>query len=366
MLSSPGVRRCTRQLTAALLAASMLTATAGCADDAPVALPSGAGPSAQASTTPSPDAEAFPLTIRQTAGDVTIPAAPERVVALDFPSADAAIALGVVPVAMAELSYIPGGVQEWTKQALAGATPELIETEQGFPFETLLRLDPDVILATNTFPLVEDSWAKLNEIAPVVAHIDKPGLDEWQGGFRKVAQALGKAAEGDRLIAEADTAVEAARAAHPEFTDATASFFNYGESFGLYVINSNTDVSMRFMRDLGFAGAPPQVLALPSEAGGEGRAVVSAERYDLLEADVILGTTSEANQAVLDDLRETDLFARVPAVARGGFLGLNIGPATAMAFPSVLSVPYAIGELLDPLSVAVRAGRTPAPAPAAS
>lgn len=356
--------RLARLLPALAICAAL--ALTGCADDEPVVSLSGSSPSVLASTTPSPEVAGFPVTISQTAGDVTIPAAPERVVALDFPSADAAVALGVVPVAMAELSYIPGGVQEWTKTALAGATPELIKTEQGFPFETLLRLDPDVILATNAFPLVEDSWAKLNEIAPVVAHVDRAGMDGWRDGFRKIAQALGKSAEGDRLIAEADTAVKAARAAHPEFEEATASFFNFGESFGLYVINSNEDVSMRFMRDLGFAGAPPQVLALPSEAGGEGRAVVSAERYDLLDADAILGTTSDPDQAVLDDLRESDLFARIPGVARGGFLGLSIGPATAMAFPSVLSVPYAIRELVDDLSTAVQAGATPSPSASSS
>lgn len=351
-----------RSCARALIAAALLAAAACAADDAS---PLAASTSASlAGPTPSASAAAFPVTIDQDAGDVTIPGAPERVVALDFPSADAALALGVVPVAMAELSYIPGGVQEWTKQALAdldAETPELVPTEAGFPFETLARLDPDVILATNTFPLVEDSWDRLNDIAPVVAHVGTPGLDNWQDGFAKVGRALGKTDEAAELTAEVAAAVDAAAADHPEFEGRTASFFNYGAEFGLYVISSDEDASMRFIRDLGFEGVPDAVAELDQTEAEGARAIISPERYDLLEADVILGTTSDPDQSVLDDLRESELFARVPAVARGSFLGFGIGPATAMAFPSVLSVQYALEELIDDLASAVAAASTPAP-----
>jgi iron complex transport system substrate-binding protein len=68
-------------------------------------------------------AAGFPVTIDQKLGPVTIEHKPTRVVALDFPSADAAIALAVVPVGMYEVSYVDGGVQQWTKQALVGEQP---------------------------------------------------------------------------------------------------------------------------------------------------------------------------------------------------------------------------------------------------
>jgi iron complex transport system substrate-binding protein len=50
------------------------------------------------------ETSAFPAAVAQKLGEVTIEAEPKRVVALDFRSADNAIALGVVPVAMAEVS----------------------------------------------------------------------------------------------------------------------------------------------------------------------------------------------------------------------------------------------------------------------
>lgn len=342
-----------RRGLAGLAVLTALLPLAACGDD------EDPGPSASEATTPTASSSAapdtFPVTITQTAGDVTIPAAPTRVVALDFPSADAAIALGVVPVGMAELTYIEGGVQEWTQDALGTDAPELFNQDNGFPLEKIAQLDPDVILATNTYPLVTENWRPLNAIAPVVAHVQAAGLDTWQDGMRKIALALGRTGRGEQLIDETEQAIARVREQHPEFDRATASFFNYVPGDGLYVINTNDDVSMRFLRELGFAGAPPTVTALTGAgSGGTGRAIVSPERYTVLEADVILGTTSGPDLTAIDELVESELFARVPAVDRGSFLGFGIGPATAMAFPSVLSVRWALDQLIDDLADAVR------------
>ncbi|MQA73097.1 MAG: ABC transporter substrate-binding protein [Solirubrobacterales bacterium] len=295
-------------------------------------------------------AAGFPARIDQQLGEVTIEDRPTRVVALDYPSADAAIALGVVPVGMYDVTYLEGGVQEWTGVALDGEEPELIDTEGGFPFEAILRLRPDVILATNTYPLISESWDELNAIAPVVGHVDAPGVDTWQQGVRQVAKALGRGPRAERLIADVEASVARVREEHPEFAGKTVSFFNYVAGDGLYVIDDDSDASIEFLRDLGFAGLTDEVARLP---GQQGRAQVSAERYPTIDADLILGTSPDP--AELEDLERDTLFSRVPAVARGAYVGFGIGPSTAMAFPSVLSVPYAIDELASRLAEALTA-----------
>ena len=292
---------------------------------------------------------AFPVTITQKVAPVTIEKEPVRVVALDFPSADAAIALGVVPVGMIKLSYIEGGVQQWTKDALKGQQPELFDTDTGFPFETIARLDPDVILATNTWPLIAENWEKLNTIAPVVGHLEAPGSDTWQQGVTQIGKALGRSEQAQQLISQVEGAVASARTANSKFGGKTVSFFNYVD--GLHVINSDTDVSIKFLKELGFAGVTPTVAAMPSAQIG-GRSPVSPENYKLLEADLILGTSSGA-RAQLDALAKHPTFSKVPAVARGAYVPLNIGPATAMAFPSTLSLPYAVNELVPQMARAM-------------
>lgn len=292
----------------------------------------------------------FPVTISQKAGEVTIESQPQRVVALDFPSADAALALGVVPVGMANVTYVDGGVQEWTQRALdrlGAKTPELIDTESGFPFEAIQRLEPDVILATNTFPLIEESWDQLNAIAPVVGHVEGPGIDDWRQGMRQVAKALGKEAEGKKAIDEVESQIATARKIYPQLEGKTVSIFNYVPGDNLYVINDEEDASIRFFKQLGLAGVEPRVAALD---GVEGRAQISAERYPEVDADVVIGTSPD--QAALEELGDERLFESVPAVARGSYLEAEIGEATAMAFPSVLSVPYAIETLAAPVAAA--------------
>src|SRR5687768_8798680 len=132
-------------------------ALAACGGDDP-AEPSAAGAAA-------PAAGAFPVTIENQLGDAEVPARPERVVALDFSSADAAIALGVRPVAMARVDYAPNGVQPWTREALGGDIPELLSLTDGVPVEKVAGLRPDLIVATNAYGL--DRWYELlARIAP--------------------------------------------------------------------------------------------------------------------------------------------------------------------------------------------------------
>jgi iron complex transport system substrate-binding protein len=300
----------------AMLAATLLCACGGGDDDA--------GGSAAADTTP------------------------KRVVALDFPSADDALALGVTPVGMYDVTYVKGGIQAWTKAKLGGATPKLLNTDKGFPFEQIAALRPDVILATNTYPLVDESLDKLRRIAPVVKHVVGPGVDTWQQGMLQVGKALGREAQARELIAAAEAKVARAKADHPEFAGRSLAFFNYVPGDAAYAISTERDVSIKFLKQLGFAGVAPAIARLRAQ---DGRSKISPERYDLLDADMVIGTSSD--DAALRDLWRDPLFAKVPAVEAGRAIGLGIGPATAMAFPSALSVPYAVDTLVPKLAAAL-------------
>lgn len=325
----------------ALLSATVLAACGSSDDD-------DRSTAASTSTAAAAEAAAFPVTIATKLGDVTIEQEPKRVVALDYPSADAAIALGVTPVGLYEVTYVEGGMQAWTKAALGSARPEMVNTDQGFPFERIAALKPDLILATNTWPLISKSYDELSAIAPVVGHVGAPGVDTWQQGVRQIARALGREAEGEQLVAEAEAKVARAAEDHPQLAGKTVSFFNYVPGDGLYVIDSDDDVSIRFLQQLGFRGLTAEVAAL---SGQDGRAKVSPERYDLLDAGVVIGTSPDPKE--LSKLERDKLFNSVPAVARGGFVALDIGTATAMAYPSVLSVPYAVDQTVAKLAAAV-------------
>jgi iron complex transport system substrate-binding protein len=304
---------------------------AGCGgDDEPSAAEAGAG---------------FPVTIENKHGTVEISERPVRVVALDFPSADDAIALGVVPVGMAKVSYAPGGVQEWTRAALKGEQPELLDVDTGMPLERIAALRPDVILATNAVGLAE-SWDKLNRIAPVVAGLEGEGIDSWQDTALRIGRALGREDRARELVDEVEAKVAQARDDNPAFEGRTISFFNFFEG-SPYVINTESDFSIRFLSELGFE-LPPAVAALRGE---DGRAKISPERLDTLDADVIMGTSPTPD--ALTDFAQGRVFQSLDAYGRDAWLQIDLPPATSMAFPSLLSVPYGLDELVPRLAEAV-------------
>jgi iron complex transport system substrate-binding protein len=325
-------------LLAAVLVALTLTACGSSDDDNSGETAAATTGGTAAATTAA--AGAFPVTIENTLGSVTVEQAPERVVALDFASADAALALGVTPVGMARVDYADGGIQPWTKQALGDARPELLDTATGYPVEQVAALRPDVILATNAYELA-DVYDKLNQIAPVIAVEKGEGEDPWQLATERIGKALGKQQEASELVEGTEQAVADARRANPQFEGKTVSFFNVVDRTA-WAINTPEDFSVKFLSDLGLVLSP----TIARLRGSQGRAQLSAERYDLLDADVMIGTSP--SPAELRAIAANPLFERLPAVRDGRYVELPLSPATSMAFPSALSVQYGV-ETIVPL-----------------
>jgi len=331
------MRSISRLSLLALLAAIVVALGACGSDD-----DGGGDPGATAAGTTAAAAGAFPVTIENTLGSVEIERAPERVVALDFDSADAALALGVTPVAMARVDYADGGIQPWTKRALGGARPTLFSTTDGYPVEQVAALRPDVILATNAYELA-DVYDQLTRIAPVVGVETAEGDDTWQQATLRVGRALGREPQARRLIADTEATVAQARRAHPAFEGKTISFFNM-VSGTAWAINDPRDFSIVFLADLGFELSPP----LARLRSSQGRAQISEERYDTLDADVVIGTSPDP--AELRALAASPLFRRLDAVRRGAYVELPLSPATSMAFPSALSVRYGLETIVPRLA----------------
>lgn len=327
-----------RRVVVALLSLALLLAGCGSVDDGPAS-----------ASPPDGSSSAFPVTLSQKPVAVTIAAEPRRVVALDVASADNALALGVVPVGIAKAYYVADGVTEWTTVGLGGSTPEIFDVENGYPFETIARLDPDVILATNAYPYLTEAgnWDKLSAIAPVVGNVEDPFVDTWQQSVTQVGTALGRSSQARQVIADVESRIAQARTDHPEFADKTITGFNYLGSDGLWAISSPEDFSVKFLMQLGFRGVPDTVAAL---AGGERRVRVSPERYRDLEADLLWGTSSVGQ---LDSLDGEPTFRAVSAVARGAYVRFPVEQSTSMVQPSALSLPFAVDTLVPRMAQAL-------------
>lgn len=283
-------------------------------------------------------------------GTLTLEGPPERVVSVgQFRDTDAAVALGVVPLATPDLGgFIEGGISPWVLRELDGEKPQLFDSSE-LPYEQIAELRPDLILGTDRSALDEE-YSTLAAIAPTLSSANGYNKDEWQLTTSRVATALGRPDAAEAIIAEVEDAVAAAKAANPELDGKTFTFGPVQADGTINTINSTTDASVKFFEDLGLQ-LSPTVQELP-DAMFPGRAVISPERLDLLDADILLLTfnSPEAREA----LEANPLFQALPAVQRGAYVALELPTAIALAFPSALSIPYGLEQVVPKLADAVR------------
>jgi iron complex transport system substrate-binding protein len=298
--------------------------------------------------------DTFPVTVEHQFGETTVDAEPQRIVVVGLTEQDILLELGVTPVATTEwYGEQPYAVWPWAADLLGDAEPEVLTQTDGFEYEKIASLNPDLIVGTNA-GLDQEAYDKLTEIAPTVASVEgsEQYFSSWQDQTRVVAAAVGRSAEGEELIEGVESAYAEAAADHPEFEGLTATFSQGGAWEGnlwVYPDGLNTD----FLTDLGFTITP----GLEEYAPEEGvQAQISAENTGLLEADVVVFATEEAD--AIDGLLEFGTLSTLPAVTENRAVYTDGELAGAIYFLTPLSQKYVLEKLLPRLESAV-AGEAP-------
>ncbi|TDX89323.1 iron-siderophore ABC transporter substrate-binding protein [Amycolatopsis arida] len=294
-----------------------------------------------------PATDTFPVTVEHKYGVTTIEAEPTRVVTLGLSDQDAVLALGVRPVGAVDwFKERPFGKWSWTKGLWGDAPPEVVGERDEFNVERIAALEPDLIIAQYS-GMKKEQYDTLSQLAPVVAqpkgHEDYQA--PWQEMTRAIGKALGRSAEAERLISGIDQRFAEVRAAHPEWQGKTAVVAEPYDP-GTFSAFSPNDPKMVFLREMGFTAPEPFVAAV----GEQNVADFSYERLDLLEADRLVWLV--AGPEVEDQLEAEPLYTKL-AVSRENrdlfvpYQDPDIG--AALSFNTVLSIPYAIDQLVPML-----------------
>jgi iron complex transport system substrate-binding protein len=292
------------------------------------------------------------VTIEHVYGETTVPANPQSVVTLGWGSADAAIALGVVPTAIPFEGYAGGddGVLPWIEDAVDAAGTELPavlpESADEPPYEAIAEAEPDVILAVYS-GITEEQYETLSQIAPTVAFPEVAWSTPWRDVVSIVGEALGKTAEAEQVLADIDAELAAQADAHPEFAGTTiAAVWDVAGTFYVY---KKEDPRVEFLLDLGFENAP----AVDALANGDQTFyyTLSYEQLDQLEADVVLSYSD--TQAEADAFLSSPQTAVIPAVAAGTAATL-VGTEyiSAVSPPTALSLPWGLDAVIASLEAA--------------
>jgi iron complex transport system substrate-binding protein len=150
-------------------------------------------------------------------------------------------------------------------------------------------------------------------------------------------------------VAQTEKAVADTKAANPGFAGRTFTIGPVQADGTINTISSDTDASARFMQELGLR-LSPAVTSLPP-GNFPGRAVVSPESLNAIDADVMILTYSSPDAQAR--LEANEVFKRIPAVQRGAYVALDLTTAIAIAFPSALSIPYAIEQSVSKIAAAL-------------
>jgi iron complex transport system substrate-binding protein len=298
---------------------------------------------------------AFPLTIRHAFGTTVIESKPTRVASVSWANADAALALGVVPVGMAAQPYGDDngdGILTWTKDkldALDAKTPALFDETDGIDFEAVSDSKPDLILAAYS-GLSKADYTTLSKIAPVVAYPDKAYGTSWRDTILIDGKALGLEKQAKAYIAKQDAAIASAVAAYPDIAGKTAMFSWFGSDLSKVVYYTSTDARAMYLDDLGLK-TPASITKLTNDNTtfyGE----VSAENVDVFDdVDIIFGY---GDASTLARLQADPLLGKIPAIARGSVVFMKDGSplAAAVSPPTALSLPWSLKDYVAQLGAA--------------
>lgn len=295
-------------------------------------------------------AAAFPLAITHAFGETVFTQAPQRVVTIGWMTPDALVALGQRPLAISDQAW--GGddnhILPWLTEALQHngmELPQRVNFDADIPYEQLLALQPDAILAMYS-GITQEQYDRLSLIAPVVAYPGEPWSGAWQDVTLGTGRVIGKLAEAQALIDQTSAAIGAAAAAHPEFKGKTFVFGSLwvGQSnMNVYV---RTDPRVQLIEQLGFVVAPG-VAALPIDQGYVSQ--ISYETLPNVDADLLI--TIDEGDAASDALYTNPLFQRFRPVADGHHLRMKDKSfAMATSAPSVISIPWMLDRLVPELA----------------
>ncbi|MGW0039551.1 ABC transporter substrate-binding protein [Gordonia sp. NPDC003376] len=272
-----------------------------------------------------------PVTIDHEFGSTTIDAQPQRVVTLLTDWSDTLAALDIPITAQ----FVEQGHETfpWTPEHKTELVAVNDISQVGVA--EIAKFDPDVILAGYLGD--EERYKKLSEIAPTVPVITKGSMvDSWELVTTTAGKIFGKQEQAQQLIDETNGEISAFKSKYPSAVGKTFTFAQVGPTGQVGVVNSTEDASAGLLAQLGFT-LDPQIAALHN--GSATRALISPERINLLNSDLLVVYLPGGDQNVLEQVPG---WSDLKAVRNGTVIYITNDNHAAFSVPSAPSVSYVI------------------------
>ena len=290
----------------------------------------------------------YPIKIQHAYGETVIESEPKNIATISWGNHDVPLALGVVPVGVSKANYgksDENGLLPWTAQKykeLGVEKPVVYDDIDGLDYEAISDSNPDVILAAYS-GITQEEYDLLSQIAPVVAYPKNAWQTLWREQITMDATAMGKKAEGEKLVKDLDALIKEKTANYTDLKGKTAVFCYFNPAdLGKFYIYLPTDPRAAYLTDLGLS-FPESISKLGADSFSIER---SAENIDVLkDADILV---AYGNDDLLKALQSDALLGTVPAVKNGAVALIEDGSVlSASCTPSALSIPATIDEYLE-------------------
>lgn len=300
---------------------------------------------------------AFPVTVEHVYGETTIEAEPTRVATVAWANHEVPLALGIVPVGMSKATWGDDdgdGILPWVEEKieeLGGETPVLFDETDGIDFEAVADTAPDIILAGYS-GITEDDYKTLSDIAPVVAYPEIAWGTSLQDMITLESTALGKAEEGEQLVADIDTKVEESFAAHPALAGKSVMFaFIDPTDLSQVGFYTSHDTRPGFMASAGMT--MPAIVEEESAKTEEFYVTHSAEDAEAFADVDVFVTYGDPEGDLVEQIQADPLLSKIPAIEKGAIAILEDStPIAASANPTPLSIAWGLDDYLDILEAA--------------
>lgn len=255
-------------------------------------------------------------------GEVTVPAAPERVAAVSYDTPWQVMSLDVPVIATIDYTQWIDTYTEDQQAYIADATA--VGTYGEINFEALAGAAPDVIVG-DAYEVDEATFTRLSEIAPTVI-VGGEERGDWQALTEDLATALG----AHDTWAEAKASYEARRDEVKEqcadvISTNTWANFSLGDEAGQFSIQLPTGATGNLIvNEMGLAygkGIPLE------DEGGFGYASFSLEQIGTILDGVTVGLTFEnpdgTMMPAIQDVIDSSLFQQLDIATSGRVYGLS-------------------------------------------
>ena len=301
------------------------------------------------------------ISIKHVYGTTEVPADATKVATVAWANQDVLLALGIMPLGFSKQTWgvtDGSGMLPWTKEkvdeltANGAAQPKLFDDDGGVKInpQAVNATKPEVILAVYS-GMSKEEYETLSKIAPTVAYPKVAWGTPWRETIAINATAVGKKAEGEKLVADLEKQVADAVAKHPQIKGKAAAFCYTAEGdatkFGYY---TTADPRTAFLSDLGMK-VPASVEKASKENASAFNVDVSTENADSLnDFDLIVMYGTESDLAAM---QANSLLSQVRAIKNGAvaFVG-NSDPMAASTNPGPLSIPWGIEKYVGLIAIA--------------